>query len=81
MARANKIHRVNNFHISQQPRRKDIFIGWLPSPWPWCKLNMDGTCKHTGDTGAGGVIRDFVGHWISGFCMKIRENSVTMVEL
>ena len=81
MTRANEIHRVNNSHISQQPRRNDIFIGRLPHSWPWCKLNTNGSCKNTGDAGAGGVIRDSVGHWILGFCMKIGESSVTMAKL
>ena len=62
MARASEIHRINNSHLSPQPRRKEIFIGWLPPPWPWCKLNTDGFCKHTGATAAGGVIRDSVGN-------------------
>ncbi|KAH9722322.1 putative ribonuclease H protein [Citrus sinensis] len=61
MARASEIHRINISLLSQQPRRKEIFIGWLPPPWPWYKLNTDGSCKHTGAAAAGGVIRDSVG--------------------
>ena len=81
MARANEIHRVNNSHISQQPRRNEIFIGWLPPPWPGCKLNTDGSCNNTREAGAGVVIRDSVGHWIFRFCMRIGESSVIMAEL
>ena len=81
MAKANEIHRMNNSHISQQPWRKEIFISWLPPLWPWCKLNMDGSCKNIGDARAGGVIRNSVGHWVSDFCMKIGKTSVTMAEL
>ncbi|KAH9718348.1 putative ribonuclease H protein [Citrus sinensis] len=81
MARASEIHRINNSHLSQQPRRKEIFIGWMPPPWPWCKLNTNGSCKHTGAAAAGGVIRDSVGHWVSGFSMNIGESSVIMTEL
>ena len=81
MARANEIHRVNNSSISQQPRKKEILIRWLPPPWPWCKLNTDGSCKNAWEAGAGGVIRDSVGHWISGFGMRIGESSVLMAEL
>ena len=81
MARASEIHRVNNSHMSQQPRRKEIFIGWQPPPWPWYKLNTDGSIRNSWDAGAGGVIRDSVGHWISGFCMNIGECSVVMAEL
>ena len=55
MARANEIQRMNNSHISQQPRRKEMFIGWSPPPWPWCKMNTDGSCKNARDAGAGGV--------------------------
>ncbi|KAH9667991.1 reverse transcriptase domain-containing protein [Citrus sinensis] len=81
MARANEIYKVYNSGISQQPRRKEIFIRWIPPPWPWCKLNSDGSRKNDGEAGAGGVIRDSVGHWISGFCMRIGESSVLMAEL
>ena len=62
MARANEIYKVYNSGISQQPRRKEIFIRWMPPPWPWCKLNSDGSRKNDGEAGAGGVIRDSVGH-------------------
>ncbi|KAL9444462.1 hypothetical protein AB3S75_017619 [Citrus x aurantiifolia] len=58
-----------------------LLIGWQPPPWPWCKLNTDGSCRNSWDAGAGGVIRDFVGHWISGFCMNIGECTVIMAEL
>ena len=51
MARANEIHRVNQSHMSKQPRRKEMFIGWQPPPWPWCKLNTDGSCRNSGDAG------------------------------
>ncbi|KAH9736450.1 putative ribonuclease H protein [Citrus sinensis] len=61
MARANEIHRVNNSHMSQQPRRKEMLIGWQPPPWPWYKLNTDGSVRNSWDAGAGGVIRDSVG--------------------
>ncbi|KAH9666643.1 putative ribonuclease H protein [Citrus sinensis] len=81
MARASEIHRINNSHLSQQPRRKEIFISWLPPPWPWCKLNTYGSYRNTGEAGAGGVIRDSFGNWISGFSMNIGESSVIMAEL
>ena len=81
MAKANEIHRLNNSYISQQPRRKEIYIGWLPPPWPWCKLNTDGFCRKDKRAGASGIIRDSVGHWITGFCMNIGESSVLMAEL
>ncbi|KAH9798495.1 reverse transcriptase domain-containing protein [Citrus sinensis] len=81
MARASEIHRVNKSHMSQQPRRKEIFIGWQPPPWPWCKLNTDGSVRNEGNAGAGGVIRDSIGYWISGFCMNIGECPVVMAEL
>ena len=81
MARATEISRINNSFISQQPRKKEIFIRWTTPPWPWCKLNTDGSCKNDWEAGAGGVIRDSVGHWISGVCMKIRKSSVLMAEL
>ena len=81
MARANEIYRLNNSHISQQPQRKEIFIRWLPPPWPWCQLNTDGSCRKDEGAGAGGIIRDSVGHWLTRFCMNIGESSVLMAEL
>ena len=44
--------------------RKEMFIGWQAPPWPWCKLNTDGSCRNSGDAGADGVIRDSVRNWI-----------------
>lgn len=83
MARAEEIQKVNTFPISQQPQRKEILVGWLPPTWRWCKLNIDGAYKSTGNSSAGGVIRDSFGNWISGLCMTIgaSSSSVTMVEL
>ena len=81
IVRASEIYRINNSHLSQQLRRKKILIGWLPPPWPWCKLNTDGSYRNTGEAGAGGVIRDSFGNWISGFSMNIGESSVIMAEL
>ncbi|KAL9453332.1 hypothetical protein AB3S75_009020 [Citrus x aurantiifolia] len=81
MARANEIHRINFSHMSQQPRRREIFVGWQAPTWPWCKLNTDGSVRNSWDAGAGGVIRDYAGNWISGFCMNIGECTVVMAEL
>ena len=81
MARANEIHRINTSHMSQQPRRKEMFIGWQSPTWPWCKLNTDGSVRNSCDARAGGVIRDYVGNWISEFCMNIGEYTVVMAEL
>ena len=74
MARANEIHKLNNSHISKQPRQKEIFIGWLSPPCPCCELNTDGSCRKSEGAGAGGILRDSVGHWISGFCLNIGES-------
>lgn len=81
LARAKEIHRINNSPLSQQQKRMEIYIGWRPPPWPWCKLNTDGSCKSIGVAGAGGIIRGASGNWISGFCMKIGEASVIMAKL
>ena len=81
MARVNEIHSLNQSQISQQSRRKEILIGWLPPPWPWCKLNTDGSCRKFQGAGAGGLLRDSIGHWISGYCINIGESSVLMAEL
>ena len=76
IVRASEIYRINNSHLSQQLRRKKILIGWLPPPWPWCKLNTDGSYKNTREAGAGGVIRNSFGNWISGFSINIGESSI-----
>ena len=47
MARANEIHKVNISPMSQQSRRKEMLIGWQPPPWPWCKLNTDGSVRNS----------------------------------
>ena len=62
MARANEIHRLNHSQISQLPRCEEILTGWLPPPWPWCKLNTDGSCRNFQGVGADGLLRDSVGH-------------------
>ncbi|KAH9770959.1 hypothetical protein KPL71_012540 [Citrus sinensis] len=55
------------------------WIAWSPFTWPWCKLNTDGAAKRSGESSAGGFIRDSNGKWIVGFGM--RSCSVTVAEL
>lgn len=52
-----------------------------PPTWPLCKLNTDGATKRTGESSAGGLIRDHNGKWLAGFCMNIGSCSVTVAEL
>ena len=43
----------------------------LESPiWPSVSLNTDGAKKRFGQTGVGGLLRDFTGNWIMGFIVN-----------
>ncbi|GLT46558.1 hypothetical protein SLA2020_203020 [Shorea laevis] len=55
---------------------------WVPPGEGVFKLNTDGSYNHEmASTSAGGLIRDTVGHWISGFIVNIGSASVLLAEL
>ncbi|CAL1391272.1 unnamed protein product [Linum trigynum] len=59
-----------------------VDISWTPPSRGWVKLNLDGASNgNPGLAGAGGVLRDEAGQWISGFVAKIGEASAVLAEL
>ncbi|KAL9407952.1 hypothetical protein AB3S75_046482 [Citrus x aurantiifolia] len=50
---------------------KEVWIHRSPPVWPWCKINSDSSCKRSGFSSAGGIIRDYNGKWIRGFGLNI----------
>ncbi|GLT96250.1 hypothetical protein SLE2022_138910 [Rubroshorea leprosula] len=63
---------------SRQPR----WVSWIPPEEGWCKLNSDGS-YNAGDksAGAGGLIGDSTGCWISGFTVNVGDASIFIAEL
>ena len=59
----------------------DKWIRWHPPEWPWCTLNTDWAHRANGVSSAGGLIRDYSGHWLIGFGMMLGSCSITMAEL
>lgn len=52
--------------------KTQLLLAWDPPEVGKFKLNVDGSRKITsGCIGAGGVIRDFHGDWISGFAVNL----------
>lgn len=57
------------------------FVSWLPPPPGCVKLNTDGSRLDTGYAAAGGLLRDHLGTWISGFVVNIGITSSYNAEL
>lgn len=52
---------------------REVNVCWLPPAEGWIKCNVDGACRDDGiAAGCGGVFRDSLGRWISGFSMNLR---------
>lgn len=47
----------------------------------WYKLNTDGIVKRNGLSPAGGLTRDYLGHWVGGFAFNIGIYFITKAEL
>ena len=77
--RAEEIQQLNDSPLHLGVCKLERWIAWSPFTWPWCKLNTDGAAKRSGESSAGGFIRDSNGKWIVGFGM--RSCSVTVAEL
>ena len=57
-------------------------IQWTPPPEGWCKLNVDGASKgNPGAAGAGGLLRDQSGNWITGFALNLGYCTSVKAEL
>ncbi|KAH9649730.1 putative ribonuclease H protein [Citrus sinensis] len=54
---------------------------WLCGNVDDCTLNTDGAHKANGVSTAGGLIRDYLGRWITGFGLMLGSCSITMAEL
>ena len=53
-----------------------------PPPFPFCKLNTDGSAlDNLGLAGAGGVLRDHQGRWLTGFSTRLEIASNNLAEL
>ena len=67
---------------SQPPRRIPHLVRWYPPPFPYLKLNTDGSALvNPGPAGVGGVLRDHRGQWISSFSLRGGFATNNMVEL
>lgn len=62
---------------SQVPK----WVRWLPPEEGWLKLNSDGSVNSENHAAAGGVVRDHLGRWITGFVANIGTTSVFNAEL
>ncbi|XP_073051225.1 uncharacterized protein [Primulina eburnea] len=63
-------------------RYENRMVRWTPPPPGWKSLNVDGSCNHKSHkAGGGGILRDELGDWISGFTHNIGWCSVEEAEL
>uniref|UniRef100_A0A2N9G7T7 RNase H type-1 domain-containing protein n=1 Tax=Fagus sylvatica TaxID=28930 RepID=A0A2N9G7T7_FAGSY len=62
--------------------KEPLLIGWSPPPTGFVKLNSDGSALgNPGSAGAGGVLQDCSGKWISGFAPHIGFTTSFVAEL
>lgn len=67
---------------SYLPVLTEVFVIWDCHPLGWCKLNTDGAVKDsTGMASCGGLTRDYMGIWVSGFACNLGPCSVVEAEL
>ncbi|KAK3221065.1 hypothetical protein Dsin_015035 [Dipteronia sinensis] len=58
------------------------FISWNPLPHDWIKLNVDSSMRpELGSIAAGGVFRDDIYNWLSGFAMNKGVGSALEAEM
>lgn len=81
MTRAEENQRVNDSLLVTTAKKKEIWIHRSPPIWPWCKFNSDGSCKRSGLSSVGGLIRDYNSKRIRGFGLNIGCCSITIAEL
>lgn len=56
-------------------------IRWCNPPMDFVKLNMDGSVHGSSNAGIGGVVRNEVGMWLTGFSSNIGPASPLLAEL
>lgn len=57
------------------------WVGWKPPDEGALKLNTDGSRLHSGHASAGGLLRDYLGHWLLGFTVNIGTTTSFEAEL
>ncbi|KAF7822906.1 reverse transcriptase [Senna tora] len=79
--------RAGEFFFMSGKRARDpeasnrvVQVKWTPPPLDWLKLNTDGSCTNS-EIGAGGLLRDHSGRWISGFSVFIGIGNALLAEL
>lgn len=51
-------------------------VQWSSPPSSWKKMNADGSSfGNPGKSGAGGVIRDWLGRWVVGFSLHVGKTT------
>ncbi|KAL9462413.1 hypothetical protein AB3S75_000421 [Citrus x aurantiifolia] len=80
-ARTYEILRCIKQPLTVKQKKVEKMIRWRAPTWPSVSLNTDGARKGFGQTGAGGLLRDFTGNWIMGFIVNLGTCSVLSAEL
>ena len=81
------VQATTEFHFlagstSRPQVRYPQLISWTMPPAPYIKLNMDSSAiSNLGLAGAGGILRDHLGVWISSFSLHLGLASNNMAEL
>ncbi|CAN1800862.1 Putative ribonuclease H protein At1g65750 [Linum perenne] len=72
----------DNILGSQPLPRRTVAIEWDPGPKGWVTVNTDGSVvQPSGNTSAGGLIRDHLGHCSLAFSANLGKCSITRAEL
>ena len=80
-ARTYEILRCIKQPMPVKHKKVEKMIRWQAPIWASVSLNTDGARKGFGQTGVGGLLRDFTGNWIMGFIVNLGTCSVLLVEL
>ncbi|KAL9409051.1 hypothetical protein AB3S75_047440 [Citrus x aurantiifolia] len=80
-ARTYEILRCIKQPLTVKQKKVEKLICWRAPIWPSVSLNTDGARKGLGQTGAGGLLRDFAGNWIMGFIVNLGTCSVLSAAL
>ena len=77
---------ISSLALLDRPKldSRNISAGMPPPPpsTPYITLNTDGSAlSNPGIAGAGGILRDHLGHWIAGFSLHLGIATNNTVEL
>ncbi|KAI4313498.1 hypothetical protein L6164_026474 [Bauhinia variegata] len=67
--------------VLQKLRKVNCHNRWNAPPAGWFKVNCDAAVNNPGFITYGGVIRDSMGKWLSGFCGKMEHGTVNRGEI